>query len=63
MNTAITSAVLKGANNEEKIWNYLYDNLKNEYAVAGLMGNLYAESALSPINLQGVYNTKLNYTD
>lgn len=54
---------LIGANNEEKIWNYLYDNLKNKYGVAGLMGNLYAESGLSPINLQNTYNTKLNYTD
>ena len=54
---------LKGANNEEKIWNYLCDNLKNKYGVAGLMGNLYAESGLSPINLQNTYNTKLNYTD
>lgn len=27
------------------------------------MGNLYAESALSPINLQNTYNTKLGYTD
>ena len=58
-----TTISLVGVNNEEKIWNYLYDNLKNKYAVAGLMGNLYAESGLSSINLQNSYNTKLNYTD
>lgn len=55
--------VLTGSNNEEKIWNYLYSAIKNNYGVAGLMGNLYAESGLSPINLQNTYNTKLNYTD
>lgn len=37
--------------------------IKNPYGVAGLMGNLYAESALSPINLQGTYEKKLGYTD
>jgi len=42
---------LTGSNNEEKIWNYLYNNIKNNYGVAGLMGNLYAESGLCPINL------------
>ncbi len=28
-----------------------------------MMGNLFAESALSPINLQNSYNTKLGYSD
>ena len=28
-----------------------------------MMGNLFAESALSPINLQNTYNTKLGYSD
>ena len=60
---ADSNTVLVGTNNEEKIWNYLYDNIKNKYGVAGLMGNLYAESGLSSINLQNTYNTKLNYTD
>ena len=35
--------------NEEKIWNYLYAELKNPYGTAGLMGNLFAESSLNPI--------------
>lgn len=38
-------------------------DIKNPYGVAGLMGNLYAESALSPINLQNSYEKKLGYTD
>lgn len=35
----------------------------NPYGVAGLMGNLYAESALQPNNLQNTYEKKLGYTD
>ena len=43
--------MLKGKNTEEKIWNFLKEKIINEYGVAGLMGNLYAESALNPLNL------------
>ena len=35
----------------------------NAYAVAGIMGNLYAESGLMPNNLQNAYNNKLGKTD
>lgn len=35
----------------------------NPFGVAGLMGNLYSESSLSPINLQGTYEKKLGFTD
>ena len=35
----------------------------NAYAIAGLMGNLYAESALNPRNLQNSYEKKLNMSD
>lgn len=54
---------LTGASNEEKIWNFLYSHIKNAYGTAGLMGNLYAESALRPNNLQDVFEKKLGYTD
>lgn len=54
---------LVGSNNEQKIWNYLYAKLGNAYGVAGLIGNLYAESALKPNNLQNSYEKKLGYTD
>lgn len=54
---------LTGTTNEQKIWNYLYGKIGNAYGVAGLMGNLYAESALSPTNLQNSYESKLGYTD
>ena len=43
---------LIGKNNEEKIWNFLIEEIKNEYGVAGLMGNLQAEAGLNPKNLQ-----------
>lgn len=49
--------------NEEKIWRFLKDCGLNDYGAAGLMGNLYAESGLSPKNLQNTYEKKLGYTD
>lgn len=36
----------KEKNVEERVWNYLFSKLKNAYGVAGLMGNLRAESGL-----------------
>jgi len=47
----------------ETIWNYLYGKIGNAYGVAGLMGNLYAESALKSCNLQNSYEKSLGYTD
>ena len=63
-NTDATSAI----NNEEPdraayIWNFLRGKGLNEYAVAGLMGNLYWESSLRPNNLQNSYEKKLGMTD
>lgn len=51
------------ATNEEVIWSFLYDKIGNAFGVAGLMGNLYAESALKPTNLQNNFETKLGYSD
>ena len=48
---------------ENAIWGVLLSKIGNEYGVAGLMGNLYAESGLVPNNLQNSYNKKLNITD
>ena len=48
---------------EATIWNFLYGKLGNPYGVAGLMGNLYAESGLKPTNLQNTYEKSLGYTD
>lgn len=54
---------LTGNSNEEKIWNFLKSKISNEYGVAALMGNLYAESGLSSTNLENAYESKLGYTD
>lgn len=48
---------------ESYIWNYFFDKFGNEYGVAGLMGNLYHESALKPNNLQNSFESSLGYTD
>lgn len=54
---------LIGNTNEEKIWNFLSKKGLNAYGIAGLMGNLYAESGLRPNNLQNTYEKSLNMTD
>lgn len=45
------------------IWNFLKSKGLNDYAVAGVMGNLWAESALRPNNLQNSFERKLGMTD
>lgn len=45
------------------IWDYLYSKIGNAYGTAALMGNLYAESGLNPINMENQYERKLGYTD
>lgn len=54
---------LKGATTEEKIWLFLSGKGLNDYGIAGMMGNLYAESGLNPKNLQQTYEKKLKMTD
>ena len=49
--------------NEDRIWEVLYAKIGNPYGVAGLMGNLFAESGLHPNNLQDAYEGPLGYTD
>lgn len=51
------------APNEEKIWNYLKAKGLPDCGIAGLMGNLYAESCLIPTNLQNSYEKALSFTD
>lgn len=48
---------------EKKIWDFLKSKNLNDFAIAGIMGNLRAESALSPINLQNSFEKKLGYND
>lgn len=51
------------APNEEHIWNVLYSKIGNANGVAGLMGNLFAESGLQPDNLQNSCEESLGYSD
>ncbi len=45
------------------VWDFLMEKIGNPYGVAGIMGNLYAESGMRTINLQNTYEHSLGYTD
>ena len=45
------------------IWTFLMDKIKNPYGVAGLMGNIRAESNLNPKNMQNSFEKKLGMDD
>ena len=49
--------------NKVKIWKYLKAQGMTDAGVAGLMGNIYAESGLNPKSLQNSYEKRLGYTD
>lgn len=51
------------ADRSKKIWNYLLKEIGNEYGVAGLMGNLRAESGLESTNAEDAYMNKMHMTD
>lgn len=51
------------ADDTKTIWDTLFAAIGNAHGVAGLMGNLYAESALNPQNLQNNGNKALGMTD
>ena len=45
------------------IWNFFKKQGFTDCGIAGIMGNLYAESGLNPKNLQDSYNKSLNLSD
>ena len=49
--------------NVRQIWDFMREQGLNDYAIAGLLGNIYAESRINPINLQNSCNTRLSMTD
>ena len=51
------------SSNAQIIWNFLKKEGFSDCGAAGLMGNLDAESALQPNNLQNSYNTSLGLSD
>lgn len=55
--------MLIGSDNAERIWNFLKSKGLNDYAAAGCLGNLDAESGLSPKNLQDSCQTRLGFND
>ena len=62
--TTVTGTPSTGSASDEKaIWDFLSGKIGNDCGVAGLMGNLYAESALRSNNLQNSYEKKLGCTD
>ena len=48
---------------EKRIWDFLKAEGFNDFGVAGLMGNLLAESGLRPNNMEDQYQSKLGYND
>lgn len=61
--TVPTASAGNAEDNAAKIWKYLIGKGLSECGVAGLMGNLHAESSLAPNNLQNTYSKKLGMTD
>lgn len=51
---------LYGSTLEAKIWNFLKSRGYSDYATAGIMGNLSAESGFSSKNMQNSYEGKYN---
>lgn len=49
--------------NAQIIWKYFKGKGFSDCGIAGLMGNLYAESGPNSINLQNTYEKKLKMTD
>lgn len=48
---------------KEVIWNFFKAKALPDEAIAGIMGNLYAESGLQPNNLQNSFESKLGHSD
>ena len=53
----------KTCTDEERVWKFLKGKGLNDYAASGIMGNLYAESGISPMNLENYYESRLGMTD
>ena len=51
------------SDNAKKIWNYYKSRGIPDATIAGMLGNIHAESGLNPRNLQNSYEKSLGYTD
>ena len=61
--TSSTYTNMKNDSNEVVIWNFLKSKGFNDFAAAGIIGNMFAESSLQSNNLQNTFNTKYNLND
>ncbi len=61
--TVAASPVAKYSDIEKTVWDFLKGKGLSNYAVAGIMGNLYAESSVRPNNLQNSYERRLELSD
>ncbi|MBR0282283.1 MAG: N-acetylmuramoyl-L-alanine amidase [Oscillibacter sp.] len=61
--TVAASPVSKYSDIEKTVWDFLKDKGLSNYAVAGIVGNLYAESSIRPNNLQNSYERRLELSD
>ena len=58
-----SSTLSDSSSSDAIIWSFFKDRGLNDFATAGLMGNLFAESGLKSNILQHPFKTKLNHTD
>ncbi len=58
-----TNKPAAAASDEKTIWDFLTSKGLNAFAVAGVMGNLFAESGLKSNNMENYYEKKLDMTD
>lgn len=63
INVIDTSKVDISAINDKVMWDFFKSKGLNDFGIAGLMGNLYAESGLRPANLQNSYEKSLGMSD
>ena len=61
--TAQSTAQKQNISDERVIWDFLKGKGLNDYAAAGVMGNLYAESGLQSTNLENYYERQLGMSD
>jgi len=54
---------LIGATIIERIINFLRSKGLNDFGIAGVLGNIFAESCLNPKNLQNTFEKKFGMTD
>ncbi len=61
--TSSSATSTQSQSQDKIIWDFFKSKGLSDFAVAGLMGNLFAESNLSPTNLQDTFEKSLNMSD